>query len=219
MQGEWRSPGVSSGEVDTPRYTDDSTTLPTARSPSESAVSETGDHAWRSTWQSLWRCLAALEDYARRLRHLSQEEPLLQARPDYPRARSGRSYAADLREVFRGLSETLGNVQQSLPIVLPDGQAPAGVAPDEAPRAIRARLGALARLLKNLEHEAFEPPPPLPQHAPPYLAAAPSHDLAGSKAVLLSQGIEEAVAALRNTLLGALNATTPPIRTPPPPEA
>ena len=206
MQGECWSPGVSSCGVDTSRYTDDSTTLSTARSPSENAVSETGDHAWRSTWQSLWRCLDALEEYARQLRHLSQEEPLLQARPDYPRARSGRSYAADLREVFRGLSETLGKVQASLPIILPDSQAPAGVAPDEAPRALRARLEMLARLLRNLESEAFEPPPPLPQHAPPYLAAAPSHDLVGSKAVSLSHGIEEAVAALRNSLLGVLNA-------------
>jgi hypothetical protein len=171
------------------------------------------------TEDRLWRALDALADYARRLRHLSQEEPLLQARPDYPRPRSVPSRVADLREVFQGLRETLATVQ-SLAEILPDGQAPSVLAPDEAPRAVRARLGTLARLLDSLETDAFQPPPPLPRHAPPYLAEAPSHDLAGSKAVLLSYGIEEALVALRNALLAALNAdSTPPGGTSPGPGA
>lgn len=154
----------------------------------------------------LWRALDVLADCAHRLRHLSQEEPLLQARPDYPRPRIGRSHADELRTVFQTLAAALDAVRHDLPVVFPDGQVPVGAAPDEAPHAVRSRLDALARLLGTLETEAFQPPPPLPRHAPPYLAEAPSRDLAGSKAVLLSYGIEEAVAALRNALLRVLNA-------------
>lgn len=177
-------------------------------------MSETEDRLSSSMVQSLWRALDALADHARRLRHLCQDEPLLQARPDYPRPRSAPSHAEDLRKVFQGLREHLETVTGALASVFPDSRVPPGVAPEETPRAIRAKLGALARLLNTLETEAFQPPPPLPRHAPPYLAEAPSHDLAGSKAVLLSYGIDEAVATLRNSLLGALNSTprgeTPP---------
>ena len=168
-------------------------------------MKETDDFLWRSAWHALWRSLDALANYARRLRHLSQEEPLLQARPDYPRPRSTASHGEELRKVFQGLREDLRTVEESLTAVFPDRQAPPGLAPDESPHAIRARLGALARLADTLEKEAFQPPPPLPKHAPPYLGEAPAHDLAGSKAVLLSYGLEEAVAALRNALLGTLN--------------
>ena len=179
-------------------------------------MSETGDLVWRSAWHSLWRSLDALANYARRLRQLSQEEPLLQARPDYPRPRRTASHADELRKVFQELREDLRTVEESLTAILADGEVLRGLAPDETPRAIRARLGTLARLLDTLEKEAFQPPPPLPKHAPPYLAEAPAHDLAGSKAVLLSYGIEEAVAALRNALLGALNADSmPPGGSPP----
>jgi hypothetical protein len=183
-------------------------------------MSETGDLVWRSAWHSLWRSLNALANYARRLRQLSQVEPLLQARPDYPRPRSTASHADELRRVFQGLREDLRTVEESLLAVLADREVPGGTAPDETPRAIKARLGALARLLETLEKEAFQPPPPLPKHGPPYLAEAPAHDLAGSKAVLLSYGIEEAVAALRNALLGVLNADAmPPVGPPPRSEA
>jgi hypothetical protein len=57
----------------------------------------------------------------------------------------------------------------------------------------------------TLRREAFEPPPQLPAHAPPYLAEAPRHDLAGAMAILLSLGIEETVASLRNLLLASRN--------------
>ncbi len=179
-------------------------------------MSEPGDLVWRSAWHSLWRSLDALGNYARRLRQLSQEEPLLQARPDYPRPRSTASYADELRKVFQGLREDLRTVKESLPAVLADRELPRGSAPEETPRAITARLGALARLLETLEVEAFQPAPPLPKHGPPYLAEAPAHALAGSKAVLLSYGIEEAVTALRNALLGVLNANSMPPVGPPP---
>ncbi len=179
-------------------------------------MSETGDLVWRSAWHSLWRSLDALANYARRLRHLSQEEPLLQARPDYPRPRSPASHADELRKVFQGLREDLRTVEESVTAVLAGRQVLRGIAPDETPRAIRERLGALARLLGTLEKEAFQPPPPLPKHAPPYLAEAPAHDLAGSKAVLLSYGLEEAVAALRNVLLSAVNSESMPPGGPPP---
>lgn len=167
-------------------------------------MSGTGDRIDDSV-RRLWHAVDVLADCARRLRHLSQEEPLLQARPDYPRPRIGRSHADELRAVFHKLAEALGAARQDLPAVFPDGQAPVGPAPDETPSALRSRLDALARLLETLETEAFQPPPPLPRHAPPYLADAPSGDLAGSKAVLLSYGLEDAVAELRNALLRVLN--------------
>jgi hypothetical protein len=174
-------------------------------------MSETEDRLSPAMVQTLWRSLDALTDHARHLRHLCQQEPLLQARPDYPRPRSAPLHADELRKVFQGLREHLETVTGALAAVFPDSRVPPGIAPDETPRAIRAKLGALARLASTLETEAFQPPPPLPRHAPPYLAEAPSRDLVGSKAMLLSHGIDEAVAALRNSLLGVLNAdSTPP---------
>ncbi len=164
-------------------------------------------------WAALWACLQALQRGARRLRHLSQEEPLLQARPDYPRARIGRSHADELRtvldDVLARLAEAPGLVLEAFPRT---GEAARGVATDEAPRAVAARLGALAAIAASVKDDAFRPPPPLPQHAPPYLAEAPTRDLAGSKAVLLSWGIEGAVSALQNALLAAANANGHPRR-------
>ena len=178
-------------------------------------MSEAGDRINPSIWR-LWRALDVLADCAHRLRHLSQEEPLLQARPDYPRPRIGRSHADELRTVFHRLAEALGAVRQDLPVAFPDGQAPAGPAPDETFAALRSRLEAVTRLLETLETEAFQPPPPLPRHAPPYLAEAPSRVLAGSKAVLLSYSIEDAVATLRNALLRVLNADSTAVDGAPP---
>ncbi len=156
-------------------------------------------------WDALWRCLAALQEDARRLRRLSQEEPLLQARPDYPRARIGRSHAAELREVLDDIVRRLEDAERLVPQALPNGQTAAGLAAEEAPPTVAGRLAALAKVAASLRDEAFQPLPPLPQHAPPYLAETPRRDLAGSKAVLLSLGLEDAAAALRNALLAAVN--------------
>lgn len=163
------------------------------------------DAQGRHSWESLWQRLDALQDGARKLRRLSQEEPLLQARPDYPRARAGVSHAEELRGVLEDLMQCVGETRQLVPLVLRDGQIPAGVVAEEAPQAVAGRLASLARLVDSLQEQAFQPPPPLPKHAPPYLAEAPSRALAGSKAVLLSYGLEEVVAALRNALLAMVN--------------
>lgn len=156
-------------------------------------------------WQSLWHSLSVLRQHARKLRHLSQVEPLLQARPDYPRARTGRSHASEVRDVLEDVARILEEAKRLLPEVLPDSQSTAGVSADEGPAALAKRMDTLAHLVHTLQREAFEPPPHLPAHAPPYLAEAPRHDLAGAKAILLSLGIEETVSSLRNLLLASRN--------------
>lgn len=157
------------------------------------------------SWQSLWQSLAALQELARRLRHLSQAEPLLQARPDYPQARITRSHAGEVRDVLEGIATTLAEVKALLPQVFPEMLRPPSVAPEEDPRALEGRIDALMRLVTALQREAFQPPPPLPPHSPPYLVEPPGHDLAGTKAALLSLGIDETATALRNAVLSALN--------------
>lgn len=157
-------------------------------------------------WDALWRCLTALQHDARTLRRLSQEEPLLQARPDYPRARVGGSHAAELREVLDDIVRRLEEAQGLVSQVFPNGRTTVGIAAEEAPPAVAGRMATLAKVAATLTEEAFQPPPPLPQHAPPYLADAPHRALPGSKAVLLSLGLEDAVAALQNALLGTANA-------------
>lgn len=156
-------------------------------------------------WGSLWRCLDALQDSARRLRRLSQEEPLAQTRPDFPRARIGGSHRDEVRRVLENVAGRLEEARQGMPQVLGGGTR-IGVPPEEAPDAIAKRLAALSRMGESLMQDAFQPPPALPKHAPPYLAEAPKHMPAGSKAIMLSDGIEEVVAALRNALLAEANA-------------
>lgn len=157
-------------------------------------------------WQQLWNALDLLEARARDLRRLSQEEPLRKARPDYPHAGVGRSHDDEVRAVFADLATAFAEVSRLLPAVLPDGAVPPGVAADEAPAALAGRFATLEKLTAGLAREAFEPPPPLPPHAPPYLVTIPGHDLPGTKALLLGNGIRETVAALRNTLVAAANA-------------
>ncbi len=156
-------------------------------------------------WGLLWRCLDALQDAARRLRRLSQEEPLVQARPDYPRARIGGSHGDEVRQVLETVARRLEEARQGVPQVLGGGGTRIGVPPEESPDAIAKRLAALSRMGESLMRDAFQPPPALPKHAPPYLAEAPKRMPAGSKAVMLSDGIEEVVAALRNGLLAEAN--------------
>ncbi len=157
------------------------------------------------SWEALWRCAGALADGARRLRHLAQEEPLLGARPDFPRARIGASHAGELREMLDGLLRDMEETRRLIPAVFRDGALPpGGLAADEAPRAVADRLAALSRMGSRLKDDAFQPPPPLPQHAPPYLADAP-RPLPGSTALLLSSGLEEVASALKNALLAAVN--------------
>ncbi len=177
------------------------------------------DEQQEQAWGSLWQCLGRLQDAAARLRRLSQQEPLLQARPDYPRARIGSSHADEVRDVLNETVQGLTAIRRLLPVALPRVPAPAGeaapygagrppgVAADESLGEIAARAEALLRMATSLQQEAFQPPPPLPPHAPPYLALSepPGHELAGTKAVLLSLGLESVVAALRNALLGAVN--------------
>jgi len=160
-------------------------------------------HAWRRLWQRL----DGLDTDARILRRLSQEEPLLQARPDYPRPPvPKRSYAAELRATLEGIRRGIDEVLDLLPEALRGGEPPAGGLGEEAPAAISQRLGTLAKLADTLLVEAFEPPPLLPKHAPPYVLQSPRHDLAGSKAVFLSYGLEEVAAGIRNALLSRTNS-------------
>jgi len=129
-------------------------------------------------WQLLWQRLDGLDAYARTLRRLSQEEPLLQARPDYPRSTAPRrSYAAELRETLEGIRRGIDDVGHLLPEALPGSEPPTGGLAEEAPAAIAQRLGALAKLADTLLVEAFEPLPPLPKHAPPYVLESPRRDL------------------------------------------
>ena len=159
-----------------------------------------------TAWQHLWKTLDMLQARALDLRRLSQVEPLKKARPDYPHAGVGRSHDDQLRPVFADLAQAFAEASRLLPSVLPDGAVPPGLAAEETPSALAARLSTLETLTANLAREAFEPLPPLPPHAPPYLVTLPGHDLPGSKALLLGSGILEVVAALRNALIAAANA-------------
>jgi hypothetical protein len=152
-------------------------------------------------WIDLWERLAALQGLARRLRQLSQHEPLAQMRPGYPRAGPRRSHADEVREVLDGIRRRLDEVRALLPTVLPAGPAPSGIAADEAPGTLGARVDALIRLASGLAQEAFQPPPKLPPHAPPYLVEPPGHDLPGTKAALLALGIEVLSEAVQNAML------------------
>jgi hypothetical protein len=160
----------------------------------------------RDHWGQLWRSLASLQQEAARLRRLSQHEPLAQVRPGYPRAGLSRPHADEVREVLAGIQAELEKVRTLLPIVLPAGTSLPGVPADEQPEKILARVDALSRLASTLAQEAFQPLPPLPPHAPPYLVEPPGHDLAGTKAVLLALGIEELAPSVRNAMLSAANA-------------
>jgi hypothetical protein len=170
------------------------------------------DDRMTEAWTALWRSLDALQDDAGKLRHLSQEEPLLKSRPDYPRARIGRSHADEVRDVLDDMSRRLEEMRTLIPQALPLWAAessearPPGVA-DEAPQVVLARIHTLGRIAASLTQEAFLPPPPLPPHAPPYLSEPPGHDLPGTKAILLSGGIENVVTVLRNLLLRAANTS------------
>jgi hypothetical protein len=158
-------------------------------------------------WRQLWSALAVLEARARDLRRLSQEEPLKKPRPDYPHTGVGRSHGEELRRVFTDVDDALAEAIRLLPAALPDGSIPpAGIPADEAPSALGQQLGTLQKLAATLAREAFEPLPPLPPHAPPYLVTIPGHDLPSSKALALGHRLAETVAAVRNALLAAANA-------------
>jgi hypothetical protein len=159
-----------------------------------------------SAWQAMWRDLAVLEDGARRLRRLSQEQPLLQPRPDYPRTRIGTSHADELRTLLGTITETLDDVLRLLPAALPHGAPPSAMAADETPPVIRERLASLRTLAATLATEAFEPPPLVPPHAPPYLASSPARGMPASRAVALCLALDGVVASLRNVMLGTVNA-------------
>ena len=165
-----------------------------------------------------WAALELLERRARDLRRLSQYEPLKKARPDYPHTGVGRSYDDEVRAVFADLGRACAETRRLLPVVLPDGTPPGGASDarasrglvpeggDEAPSALAERLAALEKVASTLARECFEPRPPLPPHAPPYLVTLPGHDVPSSKALVLGNGILEIVGALRNALIGAANA-------------
>lgn len=160
-----------------------------------------------TAWSQLWNALDVLEARARDLRRLSQEEPLKKARPDYPHTGVGRSHDDEVRGVFADLARAFAETNRLLPVVLPDGTAPPGVAGDETPAALAGRLSTLEKFTAKLAREAFEPLPLLPPHAPPYLVTIPGHDLPGTKALLLGNTVLETVTALRNALIAAANAT------------
>lgn len=157
-------------------------------------------------WSEMWNELTALRDQARRLRHLSHEEPLAQHNPGYPKVGLGRSHADEVRDVLRGIQRGLEQIRQGVPSVRSEATQFSGIAADEQPKEMATRLAALSRLAEALAREAFQPLPPLPPHAPPYLFEPPGHDLAGTKAVLLAIGIERLTTSLRNLMLAAANS-------------
>lgn len=159
----------------------------------------------RDPWTVVWQDVAALRADAGRLRHLSQQEPLAQPRPGYPRAGLGRSHADEVRDVLTGIEQRLERIRSALPTVVPSGLPP-GIAADERPPEIVKRADALRRLTSTLAQEAFQPVPALPPHSPPYLVEPPGHDLAGTKAVLLAVGIEDLTTSVQNLLVSAANA-------------
>ena len=161
-----------------------------------------------AAWKQLWITLDVLERRGRDLRRLSQEEPLKKARPDYPRAGAGRSHDDELRGAFADLEKAFAETIRLLPAALRDGAVPPVVPADETQAALAGRLSALQKFTTALATQAFEPLPPLPPHAPPYLVTIPGHDLASSKALLLGNGIIDTVTALRNTLVAAANAAS-----------
>ncbi len=160
--------------------------------------------AKQDQWARLWQSLTTLQEYAARLRHLSQHEPLAQWRPGYPRAGLGRPHAGEVREVLDGIQRHLDDIRTLLPAVVPSAASP-GIAADEHPQEIAKRVDTLSRLSSSLVQEAFQPLPALPPHSPPYLFEPPGHDLAGTKAVLLAIGIEQLIASVRNLILSAVN--------------
>ncbi len=166
-------------------------------------MTDAGD---QQVWLSLWRQVEGLGAYAEALRRLSQQEPLLQARPDYPQAPGIRvSHADELRRTLEGIRGALGELRTALAAALPNGApSPSGI-PEEAPEAVEKRAAALTKLTDTLLVEAFQPLPALPKHAPPYVLESPRYDLAGSKAVFLSYALEEIVASVHNTLLNRAN--------------
>ncbi|TMI78077.1 MAG: hypothetical protein E6H04_13065 [Bacillati bacterium ANGP1] len=160
----------------------------------------------RDPWGQLWGCLTALRQHAARLRSLSQHEPLAQRGAGYPHAGLGRPHADEVREVLSAVQARLEEVRTLLPTVLPAGVPLPGIAATEAPQEVGRRVDTLIRLASTLAQEAFQPLPPLPPHAPPYLVEPPGHDLAGTKAVLLAGGIEEIATSVRTAMLSAVNA-------------
>ena len=156
-------------------------------------------------WDELWQSLAVLQDRARQLRRLSQQEPLAQRRPDYPRAGTSRSHEGEVRALLGEILTRLEEVRTLLPTGLAGDPPSPGLAGDEHPRAVAARLDPIIRLVAGLKEQAFQPAPELPPHAPPYLVEPPGHDLAGTKAVVLALGIEGLVMSIRNAMLAAVN--------------
>lgn len=106
-----------------------------------------------------------------------------------------------------GIQRGLDAIRRELPSAVPTTVHLSGVGADEQPGEAASRVDALQRLAEALAREAFQPLPPLPAHAPPYLFEPPGHDLAGTKAILLAIGIERLTTSLRNLLLAVANAT------------
>ncbi|TMI79239.1 MAG: hypothetical protein E6H03_10630 [Bacillati bacterium ANGP1] len=157
-------------------------------------------------WIRLWQILADLDEQARRLRYLSQHEPLAQPTPGYPRAGTHRSHAGEVRKALEDILARFEELRSLVPAALSPTLDLPGIAADEHPHALAQRLEPLLRLASGLREQAFQPAPPLPPHSPPYLVELPGHDLAGTKAVQLAIGIEGLADAVRNVMLAAANA-------------
>ena len=157
-------------------------------------------------WIRLWQILADLDEQARRLRYLSQHEPLAQPTPGYPRAGTHRSHAGEVRKALEDILARFEELRSLVPAALSPTLDLPGIAADEHPHALAQRLEPLLRLASGLREQAFQPAPPLPPHSPPYLVELPGHDLAGTKAVQLAVGIEGLADAVRNVMLAAANA-------------
>ena len=160
----------------------------------------------QAQWIRLWQILRDLDEQAKRLRSLSQHEPLAQPTPGYPRAGTHRSHAGEVRETLEGIRARLEELRAAVPAAVAPTLDLPGIAADEQPRALARRLEPLIRLASGLNEQAFQPAPPLPPHSPPYLVEPPGHDLAGTKAVQLAIGIEGLAEAVRNVMLAAANA-------------
>src|SRR5207302_7497734 len=82
-------------------------------------------------WIRLWQILADLDEQAKRLRYLSQHEPLAQPTPGYPRAGTHRSHAGEVRKALEDILARFEELRSLVPAALSPTLDLPGIAADE----------------------------------------------------------------------------------------